>query len=343
MQKDLIYGPSIKNFKYFFFSPSNLSVSYPSFGSVKPGRNYSTANYRFGYQGQEKDDEIKGEGNSINYTFRMHDPRIGRFFAIDPLTKDYPWYSPYQYSGNKVIQYVELEGLEEGIATSMMVNNWEKQDANYNAGKISYSQLVEQRTRSQMAVGLGGTAGTLAALLITYGKRYILEEIIEELAGFPIIPDPGDAIQSGLRKMSQTPPTKARPGLDLVTKRIERESLAAKRMGSKAKTQYVDLDKPVYDKTFDADEVLYQYRRPGTEEGAFFVKSKDITPEQVGLSSKEYSEVYKVTLNQKTTGMVSSHKKNTTYFRDNSVKVEGGGQQIYAPKINGSSATFVQQ
>ena len=44
----------------------------------------------------------------------MHDPRIGRFFATDPLEKTYPWYTPYQFSGNKVIQYVELEGLEEG-------------------------------------------------------------------------------------------------------------------------------------------------------------------------------------------------------------------------------------
>ncbi len=32
-----------------------------------------------GFQGQEKDDEIKGEGNSLNYTYRMHDPRLGGF------------------------------------------------------------------------------------------------------------------------------------------------------------------------------------------------------------------------------------------------------------------------
>lgn len=68
--------------------------------------------YRYGFQGQEKDDEIKGEGNSLNYTFRMHDPRVGRFFATDPLTKSYPFYSPYAFSGNRVIDMVELEGLE---------------------------------------------------------------------------------------------------------------------------------------------------------------------------------------------------------------------------------------
>lgn len=60
-------------------------------------------------------DEIKGEGNSINYTFRMHDPRIGRFFAIDPLSPRYPHNSPYAFSENRVIDCVELEGREFDI------------------------------------------------------------------------------------------------------------------------------------------------------------------------------------------------------------------------------------
>ena len=78
-----------------------------------PNRHGSSMAYRYGFQGQEKDDEIKGEGNSLNYTFRMHDPRIGRFFAIDPMTQKYPFYSTYSFSGNKVIAFVELEGGED--------------------------------------------------------------------------------------------------------------------------------------------------------------------------------------------------------------------------------------
>jgi RHS repeat-associated protein len=80
-----------------------------------PNRHSSTDAYRYGFQGQEKDDEIKGEGNSLNYTFRMHDPRAGRFFATDPLTSKYPFYSPYSFSGNRVIDATELEGLEPVI------------------------------------------------------------------------------------------------------------------------------------------------------------------------------------------------------------------------------------
>ena len=42
----------------------------------------------------------------------MHDPRIGRFFAVDPLFRKYPWNSTYAFSENKLIDHIELEGLE---------------------------------------------------------------------------------------------------------------------------------------------------------------------------------------------------------------------------------------
>ncbi len=92
------------------------SQDYSPFGVTLEGRNYTLAgseDYRYGFQGQEMDDEVKGEGNSVNYKYRMHDPRVGRFFAVDPLASKYPWYTPYQFAGNKVIWATELEGLEE--------------------------------------------------------------------------------------------------------------------------------------------------------------------------------------------------------------------------------------
>jgi hypothetical protein len=52
----------------------------------------------------------------------MHDVRVGRFFAIDPLTSKYPWYTPYSFSGNKVIAFRELEGMEETWAGFLGVN-----------------------------------------------------------------------------------------------------------------------------------------------------------------------------------------------------------------------------
>ena len=42
----------------------------------------------------------------------MHDPRVGRFFAVDPLFREYPWNSTYAFSENRLLDGVELEGLE---------------------------------------------------------------------------------------------------------------------------------------------------------------------------------------------------------------------------------------
>src|SRR5690606_3138292 len=97
--------------EYYTADVVSYSDYYP-FGSLMPGRNYNTPNYRYGFQGQEKDDEAKGSGNSINYKYRMHDPRLGRFLSIDPFTRKYPFYSPYAFSGNRVIDAIEYEGLQ---------------------------------------------------------------------------------------------------------------------------------------------------------------------------------------------------------------------------------------
>ncbi len=32
---------------------------------------------------------------------------------MDPLTKEYPWYTPYQFAGNNPIRFVDVDGLEE--------------------------------------------------------------------------------------------------------------------------------------------------------------------------------------------------------------------------------------
>ncbi|MCB9256081.1 MAG: hypothetical protein H6579_03015 [Chitinophagales bacterium] len=77
---------------------------------VMPGRSYTSSggDYRFGFQGQEEDSET----GLVSYKYRLEDPRLGRFFSVDPLAWKYNFYSPYAFSGNRLIDAVELEGLE---------------------------------------------------------------------------------------------------------------------------------------------------------------------------------------------------------------------------------------
>jgi RHS repeat-associated protein len=96
-------------------------AAYP-FGSILSS--VSKGVYRYGFNGQEQDNEIKGSGNSLNYTFRMYDPRIGRFFAVDPIAAEYPELTPYQFASNSPIINVELEGLEGGNSNSVFANRY---------------------------------------------------------------------------------------------------------------------------------------------------------------------------------------------------------------------------
>jgi RHS repeat-associated protein len=85
---------------------------YSGFGVQLDGRTANLSDYRYGFQGQEMDDEIHGEGNYINFKYRGYDPRVGRFSQIDPISFSFPWNSSYAFSENRVISAIELEGLQ---------------------------------------------------------------------------------------------------------------------------------------------------------------------------------------------------------------------------------------
>lgn len=70
--------------------------------------NSITQNYRRSTQGQEKQEDTKWS----SFKWRNYDPTIGRFFNVDPLAESYPTWSTYAFSGNRVVDSRELEGLE---------------------------------------------------------------------------------------------------------------------------------------------------------------------------------------------------------------------------------------
>jgi len=85
---------------------------YFPFGSEMPGRSYNSGDYRYGFNGKEKDDEVAGTGNQYDYGFRIYNPRLGRFLSVDPLSKSYPALSAYQFAANMPIWAKDLDGLE---------------------------------------------------------------------------------------------------------------------------------------------------------------------------------------------------------------------------------------
>jgi RHS repeat-associated protein len=110
------------------------------------GRDFSGEKYRFGFQNQEKDSEIKGRNNSLNYSFRDYDPRILRFFSVDPLTSRFPANSSYAFCENIVINAVELEGKERYYVFNSAYISAQALSAiktmNYDDSKVYMNNLV---------------------------------------------------------------------------------------------------------------------------------------------------------------------------------------------------------
>ena len=95
------------------------TYTYP-FGMMMSGRTWEAgSSHRYGFNGKEQDSEPYGEGNIYDYGFRIYNPRISKFLSVDPLTSSYPWYTPYQFAGNKPVIAIDIDGLEEKIQITM--------------------------------------------------------------------------------------------------------------------------------------------------------------------------------------------------------------------------------
>jgi RHS repeat-associated protein len=91
---------------------------------IQPGRKFSIDNYRYGFNGKENDNDVKGEGNQQDYGMRIYDPRLGKFLSVDPLTKKYPELTPYQFASNRPIDGVDLDGAEFKHKTTYYFDGW---------------------------------------------------------------------------------------------------------------------------------------------------------------------------------------------------------------------------
>ncbi len=61
-------GISIDNNEVDHYDADVVSAQdYYPFGMMQPGRNMSTGKYRYGFNGKERDDEVKGDGASIDF------------------------------------------------------------------------------------------------------------------------------------------------------------------------------------------------------------------------------------------------------------------------------------
>ena len=130
-----------------------------------PGRKYTAGSgYRYGFNGKEDDDEPKGEGNQQDYGFRIYDGRLGKFLSVDPLTKNYPFLTPYAFAENDVISSIDLDGLEKyrivgrsfAPRGSFLLSHFETKADNRTTFSKADFKKVSARIHIQVLVNMDG-------------------------------------------------------------------------------------------------------------------------------------------------------------------------------------------
>lgn len=92
----------------------NFANNYP-FGMQYTGTEGSydlTTDYRYGYGGHEKDNDIKGIGNHLSFGDYGYDPRIGKRWNVEPYIKKYPSNSSYLVFANNPILFADPDGKD---------------------------------------------------------------------------------------------------------------------------------------------------------------------------------------------------------------------------------------
>jgi RHS repeat-associated protein len=129
-----------------------------------PGRKFTQSNtkYRYGFNGKENDNDVKGDGNQQDYGMRIYDPRLVRFLSVDPITDDYPELTPYQFASNSPISGIDQDGLE-----------WLHYSLAYEDGVPKLTLLrVEYKKESSNLLDFGGDITLSAGVTIEYNGEH---------------------------------------------------------------------------------------------------------------------------------------------------------------------------
>ncbi len=131
-------GSLINREEYFPFGET-------SFGS------YAIKRYRF--CGKERDEE----SGLYYYGARYYACWSCRFVSIDPLAAKYPFYTPYQYAGNKPIAGIDLDGLEN-VADPYMASVAGAHQGEMTSGQRDATKTIASTTAWQQRIEVSNAA-----------------------------------------------------------------------------------------------------------------------------------------------------------------------------------------
>jgi RHS repeat-associated protein len=126
----------------------------------------NTPDYRYGFNGMEKDDEVKGGGNSYTTLHRIYDPRLGRWLSVDPEADEYPDESPYAAMENNPISETDpdgdcpwciafIKGAVQEYATQVIMNVAEGKSIGDALTDVDGGEILKSAVIDGLTLGVG--------------------------------------------------------------------------------------------------------------------------------------------------------------------------------------------
>ena len=137
--------PLAANGVFTGFSPHVTSLTdYYPFGSGMTGRTV-TDNYRYGFNGMEREDEVSGSQKNFTSYWRQYDSRLGNWFSVDPKAISTPWESPYTAMGGNPILRMDPFGdkWKEGTGSQEKADHFRKKTEKMRSGLSSERESLK--------------------------------------------------------------------------------------------------------------------------------------------------------------------------------------------------------
>ena len=161
-------------------------LDYFTFGMQLPGRTFNSSDYRYGFNGKEKDIEFTGSGSHLNFGARILDTRLGRWLSVDPLEKKFPGYSSYHFGYCNPIITIDQDGQENIVVVgNQAAGTGDTPSSDFKNSKREEGYRYGENKRHFLEAGLNEalrlktdkTDDNEATTLVVYKGNYTDEEL----------------------------------------------------------------------------------------------------------------------------------------------------------------------